>query len=140
MTITIYHNPDCGTSRNTLAMIRQSGEEPEVIEYLKTPPSRERLVELIAAMALTPRELLREKGTPYAELGLGDQKWSDDELIDFMMAHPILINRPIVVTPLGTKLCRPSEAVLDILPNPDIGPFTKDDGEVVIDADGRRVR
>lgn len=140
MTITIYHNSDCGTSRNTLAMIRRSGEEPEVIEYLKTPPSRERLVELIAAMALTPRELLREKGTPYAELGLGDQKWSDDELIDFMMAHPILINRPIVVTPLGTKLCRPSEAVLDILPNPDIGPFTKDDGEVVIDADGRRVR
>jgi arsenate reductase len=140
MTITIYHNPDCGTSRNTLAMIRQSGEEPEVIEYLKTPPSRERLVELIASMALTPRELLREKGTPYAELALGDPKWSDDELIDFMMAHPILINRPIVVTPLGTKLCRPSEAVLDILPNPDIGPFTKDDGEVVIDADGRRVR
>ncbi|RUM96820.1 arsenate reductase (glutaredoxin) [Pseudaminobacter arsenicus] len=140
MTITIYHNPDCGTSRNTLAMIRQSGEEPEVIEYLMTPPSRERLVELIAAMALTPRELLREKGTPYAELGLGDPKWSDDELIDFMMAHPILINRPIVVTPLGTKLCRPSEAVLDILPNPDIGPFTKDDGEVVIDTDGRRVK
>ena len=140
MTITIYHNPECGTSRNTLAMIRQSGEEPEVIEYLMTPPSRERLVELIAAMALTPREILREKGTPYAELGLGDPKWSDDELIDFMMAHPILINRPIVVTPLGTKLCRPSEAVLDILPNPDIGPFTKDDGEVVIDADGRRVR
>lgn len=140
MTIMIYHNPDCGTSRNTLAMIRQSGEEPEVIEYLKMPPSRERLVELIAAMALTPRELLREKGTPYAELGLGDPKWTDDELIDFMIAHPILINRPIVVTPLGTKLCRPSEAVLDILPNPDIGPFTKDDGEVVIDADGRRVR
>jgi len=140
MTITIYHNPDCGTSRNTLAMIRQSGEEPEVIEYLKTPPSRERLVELIAAMALTPRELLREKGTPYAELGLGDPKWTEDELIDFMIAHPILINRPIVVTPLGTKLCRPSEAVLDILPNADIGPFTKDDGEVVIDADGRRVR
>ncbi|MCR4269159.1 arsenate reductase (glutaredoxin) [Nitratireductor sp. ZSWI3] len=140
MTITIYHNPDCGTSRNTLAMIRQSGEVPEVIEYLKTPPSRERLVELIAAMGITPRHLLREKGTPYAELGLGDTKWSDDELIDFMMAHPILINRPIVVTPLGTKLCRPSEAVLDILPNPDIGPFTKDDGEVVIDANGRRVR
>jgi arsenate reductase len=140
MTIMIYHNPDCGTSRNTLAMIRQSGEEPEVIEYLKMPPSRERLVELIAAMALTPRELLREKGTRYAELGLGDPKWTDDELIDFMIAHPILINRPIVVTPLGTKLCRPSEAVLDILPNPDIGPFTKDDGEVVIDTDGRRVK
>lgn len=140
MTITIYHNPDCGTSRNTLAMIRQSGEEPEVIGYLKTPPSRERLVELIAAMGITPRDLLREKGTPYGELGLGDTRWSDDELIDFMMAHPILINRPIVVTPLGTRLCRPSEAVLDILPNPHIGPFTKDDGEVVIDADGRRVR
>ena len=140
MTITIYHNPDCGTSRNTLAMIRQSGEEPEVIEYLKTPPSRERLVGLIAAMATTPRALLREKGTPYAELGLGDPKWSDAALIDFMMAHPILINRPIVETPLGTRLCRPSEAVLDILPNPDIGPFTKDDGEVVIDADGRRQR
>lgn len=140
MTITIYHNPDCGTSRNTLAMIRQSGEEPDVIEYLRTPPSRARLVELIAAIGITPRELLRQKGTPYAELGLGDAKWTDDELVDFMLAHPILINRPIVVTPLGTKLCRPSEVVLDILPNPDIGPFTKDDGEVVIDADGRRVR
>jgi len=140
MTVTIYHNPDCGTSRNTLAMIRQSGEEPEVIEYLKTPPSREKLVELIAAMGIAPRELLREKGTPYAELGLGDPKWTDDELVDFMLAHPILINRPIVVTPKGTRLCRPSEAVLDILPNPDIGPFTKDDGEVVIDSDGRRLR
>jgi len=140
MTVTIYHNPACGTSRNTLAMIRQSGEEPEVIEYLKNPPSREKLVELIAAIGITPRQLLREKGTPYAELGLGDPKWSDDELIDFMLAHPILINRPIVVTPLGTVLARPSEAVLDILPNPDIGPFTKDDGEVVIDASGRRVR
>lgn len=140
MTITIYHNPECGTSRNTLAMIRQSGEEPEVIEYLKTPPSREKLIELIAAMGITPRDLLREKGTPYTEFGLADPKWSDEEIIDFMMAHPILINRPIVVTPLGTKLSRPSEAVLDILPNPDIGPFTKDDGEVVIDADGKRVR
>lgn len=140
MTITIYHNPDCGTSRNTLRMIRQSGEEPEVIEYLKTPPSRETLVGLIAAMGITPRELLREKGTPYTELGLGDPKWTDDELIDFMIAHPILINRPLVVTPKGTRLCRPSEAVLDILPNPDIGPFTKDDGEVVIDACGKRVR
>ena len=139
MTVTIYHNPECGTSRNTLAMIRQSGEEPEVIEYLKTPPSREKLVELIAAMKMTPRDLLREKGTPYAELGLGDPKWTDDELIDFMLAHPILINRPIVVTPLGTVLARPSEAVLDILPNPDIGPFTKEDGEVVIDAEGKRV-
>ncbi len=140
MTITIYHNPACGTSRNTLAMIRQSGEEPQVIEYLKTPPSRERLVELIGAMRMTPRQLLREKGTPYHELGLSDPKWTDGEIVDFMMAHPILINRPIVITPLGVKLCRPSEAVLDILPNPDIGPFTKDDGEVVIDADGKRVR
>ena len=140
MTITIYHNPACGTSRNALAMIRQSGEEPEVIEYLKTPPSREKLVQLIAAMGIGPRDLLREKGTPYAELRLGDPKWSDDELIDVMLKHPILINRPIVVAPMGTKLCRPSEAVLDILPNPDIGPFTKDDGEVVIDSEGRRVR
>ncbi|MER9133717.1 arsenate reductase (glutaredoxin) [Mesorhizobium sp. M0768] len=139
MTVTIYHNPDCGTSRNTLAMIRQSGEEPEVVEYLKNPPSREKLVELIAAMGMTPRQLLREKGTPYAELGLGDPKWSDDEILDFMLAHPILINRPIVVTPLGTMLARPSEAVLDILPNPDIGPFTKEDGEVVIDVSGKRV-
>ena len=132
MTITIYHNPACGTSRNTLAMIRQSGEEPEVIEYLKTPPSRARLIELIAAMGIRPRDLLREKGTPYAELGLGDSNLSDDRLIDAMVEHPILINRPIVATPLGTKLCRPSEAVLDILPNPDIGPFTKEDGEVVL--------
>ena len=139
MTITIYHNPACGTSRNTLAIIRQSGEEPQVIEYLKTPPSREKLVELIEAMGMTPRALLREKGTPYAELGLGDPKWSDDEILDFMLAHPILINRPIVVSPLGAVLARPSEAVLDILPNPDIGPFTKEDGEVVIDAEGRRV-
>ncbi|RWI00473.1 MAG: arsenate reductase (glutaredoxin) [Mesorhizobium sp.] len=139
MTITIYHNPDCGTSRNTLAIIRQSGEEPDVIEYLKNPPSRERLVELIKAMGMTPRELLREKGTPYAELNLGDPKWTDDEIVDFMLAHPILINRPIVVTPLGTMLARPSKAVLDILPNPEIGPFTKEDGEVVIDAQGKRV-
>lgn len=123
MTITIYHNPSCGTSRNTLAMIRQSGEEPEVIEYLKTPPSRARLVELIRAMGITPRELLRQKGTPYDELGLDDPKWTDSELIDFMIAHPILINRPIVVTPKGARLCRPSEVVLGILPNPDIGPF-----------------
>ena len=139
MTITIYHNPDCGTSRNTLAIIRLSGEEPQVIEYLKTPPSRERLVELLEAMAMTPRALLREKGTPYAELGLGDPKWSDDEILDFMLAHPILINRPIVVTPLGVVLARPSEKVLDILPNPEIGAFTKEDGEVVIDASGKRV-
>ncbi|WP_421916958.1 arsenate reductase (glutaredoxin) [Mesorhizobium sp.] len=137
MTITIYHNPACGTSRNTLAMIRQSGEEPEVIEYLKTPPSRERLVELIAAMGITPRALLREKGTPYGELGLADPKWSDDEIIDFMLAHPILINRPIVVSPLGVVLARPSEKVLDILPNARIGAFTKEDGEVV-DTEGKR--
>jgi arsenate reductase len=140
MTITIYHNPACGTSRNTLAIIRQSGEEPEVIEYLKTPPSRERLGELIAAMGITPRELLRRKDTPYDALGLDDAKWSDDELIDLMLKHPVLINRPIVATPLGVRLARPSEAVLDILPNPEIGPFTKEDGEVVIDAGGRRLR
>jgi arsenate reductase (glutaredoxin) len=139
MTVTIYHNPACGTSRNTLAIIRQSGEEPEIIEYLKTPPSRERLIGLIAAMAITPRQLLREKGTPYAEFDLGNPKWSDDEILDFMLAHPILINRPIVVTPKGTVLARPSEAVFDILPNPDIGPFAKEDGEVVIDADGKRL-
>ncbi len=131
MTVTIYHNPDCGTSRNTLAMIRQSGEAPVVIEYLKTPPSRERLIELIKAMGITVRGLLREKGTPYAELGLADPKWSDDELIDMMLAHPILINRPIVEAPRGTVLARPSEAVLAVLPNPDIGRFVKEDGEVV---------
>ena len=130
MTVTIYHNPKCGTSRNTLAMIRQSGEEPEIIEYLKTPPSREKLVELIAAMGIAPRDLLRRKGTPYDELGLDDPKWSDDQLIDFMVEHPILMNRPVVVTPLGAKLCRPSEAVLEILSG-DIGSFTKEDGEVV---------
>jgi len=128
--VTIYHNPSCGTSRNTLAMIRQSGEEPEVIEYLKTPPSRARLVELIAAMGISPRALLREKGTPYAELGLADPKWSDDDLIDTMLAHPILINRPIVATPRGVRLCRPSELVLDLLEKP-AGSFTKEDGEVV---------
>ncbi len=137
--ITIYHNPACGTSRNTLAMIRQSGEEPQVIEYLKTPPARETLIELIAAMGISPRALLRKKGTPYAELGLGDPKWTDDEIVDFMVAHPLLINRPIVVTPLGVVLARPSEAVLDILPNPHFGPFTKEDGEVVIDAGGERL-
>ena len=130
MSITIYHNPACGTSRNTLAMIRQSGEQPEVIEYLKDPPSRARLTELIKAMGISARALLREKGTPYTELGLADPKWSDDELIGFMLAHPILINRPIVVTPKGTKLCRPSEAVLDLLSNP-VGSFVKEDGEVV---------
>ena len=131
MTVTIYHNPDCGTSRNTLAMIRQSGIEPAIIEYLKNPPTRARLTELIAAMQIPVRALLREKGTPYAELGLADSKWTDDQLIDFMLAHPILINRPIVVTPKGVRLCRPSEAVLDLLPNPDIGRFLKEDGEVV---------
>ncbi|WP_306050261.1 arsenate reductase (glutaredoxin) [Oceaniradius stylonematis] len=131
-TITIYHNPKCGTSRNTLAMIRASGEEPEVIEYLKTPPGRDRLVELVAATGLSVRQVLRKKGTPYEELGLDDPKWTDDELIDFMVAHPILMNRPIVVTPLGTVLSRPSEKVLDVLPNADkIGIFTKEDGEVV---------
>ncbi|AZO70456.1 MAG: arsenate reductase (glutaredoxin) [Mesorhizobium sp.] len=130
MTVTIYHNPACGTSRNTLAMIRASGEDPVVIEYLKTPPARERLLELIAAMGITPRELLREKGTPYAELGLGDPKWSGDELVDFMLAHPILINRPIVETPKGTKLSRPSEAVLPLLDNP-VREFVKEDGEKV---------
>jgi arsenate reductase len=130
MTVTIYHNPACGTSRNTLAMIRQSGEEPGVIEYLKTPPDRARLIELIAAMAIPVRALLREKGTPYAELGLADPKWSDDELIDFMLDHPILINRPIVVTPKGVKLCRPSEAVLDLLDHP-VANFAKEGGEKV---------
>ena len=130
MTVTIYHNPACGTSRNTLAMIRQSGEEPGVIEYLKTPPDRARLIELIAAMAIPVRALLREKGTPYAELGLADPKWSDDELIDFMLDHPILINRPIVVTPKGIKLCRPSEAVLDLLDHP-VANFAKEGGEKV---------
>lgn len=140
MTIAIYHNPACGTSRNTLAMIRQSGVEPEIIEYLKTPPSREQLVKLIADMGMGPRDLLRRKGTPYDEFGLEDLKWTSDELIGFMLAHPILINRPIVITPKGTRLCRPSEVVLDILPNPDIGPFTKDDGEVVIDESGTRLR
>jgi arsenate reductase len=131
MTVTIYHNPNCGTSRNVLAMIRQSGEEPVVIEYLKNPPTRERLKELIQAMGIPVRALLREKGTPYAELGLENPKWSDEQLLDFMMAHPILINRPIVVTPKGVKLCRPSETVLDLLPKANIGRFVKEDGEVV---------
>ena len=133
MSVTIYHNPACGTSRNTLAMIRKSGEAPEVIEYLKTPPSRARLTELIQAMGIPVRALLREKGTPYAELGLADPKWSDDQLIDFMLAHPILINRPIVVTPKGVRLCRPSEAVLDLLDHP-VACFVKEDGATVIPA------
>ena len=130
MSVTIYHNPACGTSRNTLAMIRQSGVEPEIIEYLKNPPARARLVELIKEMGIPVRALLREKGTPYAELGLADPKWSDEQLLDFMLAHPILINRPIVVTPKGTKLCRPSEAVLDLLDQPP-DTFVKEDGEIV---------
>lgn len=134
--ITIYHNPQCGTSRNTLAMIRQSGEEPEVIEYLKTPPSRERLKELVALMGISPRALLREKGTPYAELGLGDTTLPEEALYDAMIEHPILINRPIVVSPKGARLCRPSELVLDLLDNPDIGDFSKEDGEVVRPAKG----
>jgi arsenate reductase (glutaredoxin) len=139
MTITIYHNPSCGTSRNVLGLVRNSGEEPVVVEYLKHLPSRDKLRELIAAMGISVRDLLREKGTPYRELGLNDPKWSDDQLLDFMMEHPILINRPIVVTPIGTKLCRPSEAVLDILPNPQKGAFAKEDGEIVVDQQGRRV-
>jgi arsenate reductase len=137
--ITIYHNPACGTSRNALALIRNSGAEPEVIEYLKTPPGKERLQQLIEAMGAGARALLRQKGTPYDELGLGDPKWTDAELVDFMVQHPILMNRPIVVTLLGTKLCRPSEAVLDILPTPQLGAFTKEDGEAVVDAQGKRV-
>ncbi|WKB55870.1 arsenate reductase (glutaredoxin) [Eleftheria terrae] len=138
-TVTIYHNPACGTSRNTLAMIRNSGIEPRVVEYLKTPPGRDELRTLIRATGLPVREVLRRKGTPYEELGLDDPKWSEDELIEQILAHPILLNRPIVVTPLGTRLCRPSEAVLDILPSPQQGAFTKEDGEQVIDAQGRRI-
>jgi arsenate reductase len=137
--VTIYHNPACGTSRNTLALIRNSGVEPTVIEYLKTPPSRDELAELIRRMGVPVRAVLREKGTPYAELGLGDPALSDDQLLDAMMAHPILINRPIVVTPLGVRLCRPSEAVLDILPDAQRGAFAKEDGEQVVDAAGQRI-
>jgi arsenate reductase (glutaredoxin) len=138
--VIIYHNPDCGTSRNTLALIRNAGIEPHVVEYLKTPPSRAMLEALLRRMSLTPRALLRESGTPYAELGLGDTSLADDALIDAMMAHPILINRPIVVTATGARLCRPSEIVLDILPAPQQNAFAKEDGEQVIDAQGRRVR
>jgi len=137
--ITIYHNPACGTSRNTLALIRNSGAEPEVIEYLKTPPTKVKLQQLLAAMGIPARELLREKGTPYAELGLADAKWSDDQLLDFVVQHPILMNRPVVVTPLGAKLCRPSEAVLDILPDAQRADFSKEDGEAVVNAEGKRV-
>lgn len=137
--ITIYHNPDCGTSRNVLALIRNSGEAPQVIEYLKNPPDRPTLEKLIAAMGITPRELLRQKGTPYDTLGLDSPTWTDAQLIDCMLQAPILINRPIVVTPLGTRLCRPSEAVLDLLPRPQQGAFAKEDGEAVIDEKGARV-
>ncbi|RZI66526.1 arsenate reductase (glutaredoxin) [Variovorax guangxiensis] len=137
--ITIYHNPACGTSRNVLALIRNSGEEPAVIEYLKTPPDRATLERLIAAMNMPVRDVLRQKGTPYDELDLADAKWTDAQLVDFMLQHPILINRPIVVTPLGTRLCRPSEAVLDILPQPQQAAFAKEDGEAVVDAKGQRV-
>ena len=139
MDIVIYHNPACGTSRNTLALIRHAGVEPHVVEYLKTPPSRALLVELIDRAGITPRDLLREKGTPYAELGLGDTSLSDDALVDAMMAHPILINRPLVVSPLGVKLCRPSETVLDLLPEPQHGAFAKEDGEPVVDSAGQRI-
>jgi len=137
--IIVYHNPACGTSRNTLGLIRHAGIEPHVVEYLETPPKRELLVQLIARAGITPRDLLREKGTPYAELGLGDRSLSDDALFDAMMTHPILINRPLVVSPLGVKLCRPSEAVLDLLPNAQQGVFAKEDGQLVVDDVGARV-
>ena len=137
--VTIFHNPKCGTSRNTLALIRNSGVEPEVVLYLEKTPSKERLKKLLADMAVSVRDLIRQKGTPYVELDLGNSKWTDEELLDFMMAHPILINRPIVITPLGTKLCRPSELVLDILEDPQCGAFAKEDGEVVINEKGLRV-
>lgn len=139
MSVTIYHNPDCGTSRNTLAMIRNAGIEPVIIEYLKTPPSRSRLEDLIARAGLTVRAALREKGTPYAELGLADPSLADEQLLDAMLDHPILINRPFVETSLGVRLCRPSEVVLDILPADQKGAFAKEDGEPVIDSEGRRV-
>jgi arsenate reductase len=138
--ITIYHNPACGTSRNTLALIRHAGVEPTVVEYLKTPPSKEKLRELVAAMGISVRALLREKGTPYTELGLADERWSDEQLLDFIVEHPILMNRPVVVTPLGAKLCRPSEEVLELLPVGKLPPFTKSDGEVVNDTGIRRAR
>ncbi len=137
--ITIYHNPNCGTSRNVLALIRNTGVEPRVVQYLKTPLGTTQLLELLRALDLTARELLRQKGTPYDELGLGDAKWTDDDLVAFMAQHPILMNRPVVVTPMGAKLCRPSEVVLDILPSPQLGAFSKEDGEVVITAAGTRI-
>jgi arsenate reductase len=136
--VTVFHNPACGTSRNVLGLIRHAGIEPEVIEYLKTPPSRDRMRALLAAMSMTVRELLREKGTPYAALGLGDPTWTDDQLLDFIEQHPILMNRPIVATSLGVKLCRPSEAVLELLPVGALAPFTKEDGELVHDTGVRR--
>ncbi len=139
MTVTIYHNPECGTSRNTLAMIRQSGVEPTVIEYLKNPPSRERIIQLVGAAGITLRQAIREKDTPYKALGLADKTLTDDALLDAIGDHPILLNRPFVETPIGTRLCRPSEVVLDILENANIGPFTKEDGEVIIDAEGKRI-
>lgn len=138
--ITLYHNPECGTSRNTLALIRNSGVEPTIIHYLETPPSRDELVALIAAMGMPVRDLLRKNVPPYEALGLAEDRFSDDELIDAMLAAPILINRPIVVTPLGTRLCRPSEVVLDILPEPQQGAFAKEDGEQVVDGQGKRLR
>ncbi|WP_194725296.1 arsenate reductase (glutaredoxin) [Noviherbaspirillum malthae] len=140
MDIKIYHNPSCGTSRNTLALIRNTGVEPQVIEYLNTPPSREELKEIIAKAGLTVHEAIREKSTPYDELGLDNPALTNEQLLDAMLANPILLNRPFVVTPVGVRLCRPSEAVLDILPLPQKGPFSKEDGEVVIDADGKRVK
>ena len=139
MDVIIYHNPACGTSRNALAMVRNAGLEPHVVEYLKSPPSRALLLQLIGRAGLTPRALLREKGTPFAELGLGNPALSDDDLLDAMMAHPILINRPLVVTPLGVKLCRPSETVLELLPTPQRAPLSNEDGEAVVDAAGHRV-
>ncbi|HEY5970909.1 MAG TPA: arsenate reductase (glutaredoxin) [Pseudoxanthomonas sp.] len=140
MSVTIYHNPACGTSRNTLGLIRNAGIEPQVIEYLKTPPSRETLIDLIARMGIPVRALLRQKGTPYLELGLDDATLDEGALLDAMLAHPLLINRPIVITPLGAKLCRPSEEVLDILPQPQLGAFIKEDGEAVVDANGKRLK
>jgi arsenate reductase len=137
--VVIYHNPACGTSRNALAMIRNAGIEPHVIEYLKTPPSRELLLQLIARAEISPRDLLRQKGTPFAELGLDNAALPDDALVDAMMAHPILINRPLVISPLGVKLCRPSEAVLDLLPTTQLGAFAKEDGQQVVDASGGRL-
>lgn len=137
--ITIYHNPACGTSRNTLAMIRNSGQEPLIIEYLQTPPERATLMKLVRQMDIPIRDVLRQKGTPYDELQLEKPTWTDEQLLDFMLQHPILINRPIVVTPLGTRLCRPSEAVLEILPHPQKAAFSKEDGEAIVDAKGQRI-